>query len=220
MSNGYTGNVAVGGPADERVLAGLTIRKVAVGPMNNNCYLLRCDRTGEQLLIDAANDAQTLLSLIGKAGLATVVTTHQHWDHIQALETIVGTTGADTIASAEDAPAIPVRTAHLVGDGDAVTVGEIPLQIVHLVGHTPGSIAVLYAPESGGPHLFTGDSLFPGGPGNTEGDAERFTSLMDDLERKIFGPLPDETWVYPGHGADTTLGAERPSLPEWRARGW
>ena len=104
-----------------------------------------------------------------------------------------------------------MRTAQLVGDGDEVTVGRVPLRIVHLVGHTPGSIAVLYEPADGSPHLFTGDSLFPGGPGNTQGDPERFHSLMDDLERKIFGPLPDETWVYPGHGKDTTLGAERPA---------
>jgi glyoxylase-like metal-dependent hydrolase (beta-lactamase superfamily II) len=216
----YTGNVTVGGPADERALPGLSIRKVSVGPMDNNCYLLRCTETGEQLLIDAANDAETLLSLAGDAGLATVVTTHQHWDHIQALETVIGATDATTVASAEDAPAIPVRTAQLVGDGSEITVGRVPLQIIHLVGHTPGSIAVLYQPGEGAPHLFTGDSLFPGGPGNTQGDPERFTSLMDDLERKIFGLLPDETWVYPGHGRDTTLGDERPHLSEWRGRGW
>ncbi|HSP36656.1 MAG TPA: MBL fold metallo-hydrolase [Frankiaceae bacterium] len=215
----YTGNVIVGGPADERDLPGLSIRKVSVGPMDNNCYLLRCAETGEQLLIDAANDAETLLGLVGDAGLSTVVTTHQHWDHIQALEAVVGPTDAQTVASAEDAPAIPVRTSLLVGDGDEIAVGRVPLQIIHLVGHTPGSIAVLYQPTEGAPHLFTGDSLFPGGPGRTT-SPEDFTSLMDDLERKVFGQLPDETWVYPGHGKDTTLGAERPHLGEWRARGW
>jgi glyoxylase-like metal-dependent hydrolase (beta-lactamase superfamily II) len=216
----YTGDVSVGGAADERELSALTIRKVSVGPMDNNAYLLRCTATGEQLLIDAANDPDTLLGLIGEPGLATVVTTHQHWDHVQALETVAARTGATTVATAEDAPAIPVRTSHLVGDGDEITVGQVPLRIITLVGHTPGSLAVLYSPSDGHPHLFTGDSLFPGGPGNTQGDGERFTSLMDDLERKVFGPLPDETWVYPGHGRDTTLGAERPSVPEWRARGW
>lgn len=216
----YTGDVTVGGAADERELPALSIRKVSVGPMDNNAYLLRCAVTGEQLLIDAANDAETLLDLAGEPGLATVVTTHQHWDHVQALETVAARTGAATVATAEDAPAIPVRTSHLVDDGDEITVGRVSLRIITLAGHTPGSLAVLYSPEDGTGHLFTGDSLFPGGPGNTQGDGERFTSLMDDLERKVFGPLPDETWVYPGHGRDTTLGAERPSVPEWRARGW
>jgi glyoxylase-like metal-dependent hydrolase (beta-lactamase superfamily II) len=108
----------------------------------------------------------------------------------------------------------------LVKDGDAVTVGGHSLSVIHLVGHTPGSIALLWEDPAGPPQLFTGDSLFPGGPGNTWGNAEAFTSLMDDLERKVFGVLPDETLVHPGHGAGTTLGAERPSIPEWRARGW
>jgi glyoxylase-like metal-dependent hydrolase (beta-lactamase superfamily II) len=116
-----------------------------------------------------------------------------------------------------------VPTAELVSHGDVISVGDARLSVIHLRGHTPGSIALCY--DAGGeladqPHLFTGDSLFPGGPGNTQGDAARFGSLMDDLEERIFGALPDGTWVYPGHGADTTLGAERPSVPEWRARGW
>jgi glyoxylase-like metal-dependent hydrolase (beta-lactamase superfamily II) len=215
----YSGNVTVGGPADTRELAGLTISKVSVGPMDNNCYLLRCTDTGDQLLIDAANDPQVLLGLVGEAGLSTIVTTHQHWDHVQALEEVSRATGASTVAHPADESAIPVPTARAVDDGDEVQVGRIPLRIVHLVGHTPGSIAVLYSPTDEPPHLFTGDSLFPGGPGRTT-SPEDFTSLMDDLERKIFGPLPDETWVYPGHGKDTTLGVERPALPEWRERGW
>ena len=124
-----------------------------------------------------------------------------------------------TVASPEDAPALPVRTSHPVADDDQIQVGTVPLRIIKLVGHTPGSIAVLYEPTDGAPHLFTGDSLFPGGPGRTT-NPDDFASLMDDLERKVFGPLPDETWVYPGHGKDTTLGVERPQLAEWRARGW
>jgi glyoxylase-like metal-dependent hydrolase (beta-lactamase superfamily II) len=108
----------------------------------------------------------------------------------------------------------------LVSDGDTVTVGQVTLKVIHLEGHTPGSVALLYDADPDAPHLWVGDSLFPGGPGNTNKDANRFKRLMDDLERKVFQPLPDATWVYPGHGKDTTLGAERPSLPEWRARGW
>lgn len=218
--DGYTGRVAVGGPADVRHLPGLTITKVAVGPANNNAYLLRCTATGERLLIDAANEADTLLGLIGDEGLATVVTSHRHADHVQALAAVVAATGAATVAHPDDAPAIPVPISRLVRDGEEVAVGAVRLRAVHLVGHTPGSIALLYDADPAAPHLFTGDCLFPGGPGATFGDADAFTSLMDDLERKIFGPLPDATWIYPGHGNDTTLGAERPHLAEWRARGW
>ncbi|OHV46042.1 MBL fold metallo-hydrolase [Pseudofrankia sp. BMG5.36] len=217
---GYTGDVTVGGPADVRELPGLTVTKVAVGPFDNNCYLLRCTATGEQLLIDAANEPDTLLRVIGDEGLATVVTTHRHADHIQALSDIVAATGATTVAHPDDAPAIPVPTAALLRDGEAVRVGEVTLRAIHLVGHTPGSIALLHDADPAAPHLFTGDCLFPGGPGNTRNDAAAFTSLMDGLETKVFGPLPDTTWIYPGHGKDSTLGRERPHLAEWRTRGW
>ncbi|QXE37432.1 MBL fold metallo-hydrolase [Streptomyces sp. GMY02] len=215
----YSGAVKVGGPADVHELTALMISKVAVGPMENNAYLLRCRATGEQLLIDAANDAATLLTLIGDDGIASVVTTHRHGDHWQALAEVVGATGARTYAGRYDAEGIPVPTDVLVEDGDTVRVGEIGLTALHLVGHTPGSIALVYDDPHGHPHVFTGDCLFPGGPGRTTEPAD-FTSLMDGLEAKIFGPLPDETWIYPGHGNDTTLGAERPHLPAWRARGW
>jgi glyoxylase-like metal-dependent hydrolase (beta-lactamase superfamily II) len=218
--HGYTGDVTVGGPTDVRDLAELTVTKVAVGPYDNNCYLLRCSRTGEQLLIDAANEADRLLALAGDGGLATVVTTHRHFDHIQALEPVIAATGATTMAHEADAPAIAVPTARILHDGDDVTVGAVTLRVIHLVGHTPGSVALLYAADPAAPHLFTGDCLFPGGPGNTQKDPDRFASLLGGLEEKVFGPLPDATWVYPGHGHDTTIGAERPHLAEWRARGW
>ena len=220
----YTGEVTPGGPPDTRELPGLHLTKVSVGPFDNNCYLLRCTATGEQLLIDAANEPDRLLELVGPEGLATIVTTHRHPDHVQALEAVTNATGAEGVAHPDDAPALPVTPRRLVREGDEILVGRARLQVIHLVGHTPGSIALLYEPISAdgsiAPHLFTGDCLFPGGVGNTEKDAERFTSLIDDVERKVFGPLPDETWVYPGHGKDTTLGAERPHLYEWRQRGW
>ncbi|MGW2582562.1 MBL fold metallo-hydrolase [Streptomyces virginiae] len=215
----YTGEVKVGGPADVHELADLMISKVAVGPMNNNAYLLRCRATDEQLLIDAAAEAGTLLSLIGDDGIASVVTTHRHGDHWGALAEVVEATGARTYAGALDAEGIPVATDVLVADGDTVTVGRVSLTARHLVGHTPGSIALVYDDPHGHAHVFTGDCLFPGGPGRTT-RPEEFNSLMDGLEVKVFGALPDETWVYPGHGNDTTLGAERPHLSEWRARGW
>jgi glyoxylase-like metal-dependent hydrolase (beta-lactamase superfamily II) len=215
----YTGHVTQGGPPDVRELDDLVITKVSVRPMDNNCYLLRCRSTGEQVLIDAANEPDRLLEVIGDAGLSTVVTTHQHHDHWFGLADVVEATGARSVAHPDDAGALPVVD-ETVQDGDTIAVGTCQLEVIHLVGHTPGSIALLYRDPSGAPHLFTGDSLFPGGVGNTNKDVERFTSLINDVESKLFDRLPDETWFYPGHGNDSTLGAERPALPEWRARGW
>ncbi|MFI8998314.1 MBL fold metallo-hydrolase [Streptomyces sp. NPDC053542] len=216
----YTGAVKVGGPADVHELTDLMISKVAVGPMNNNAYLLRCRATDTQVLIDAAAEPDTLLGLIGRSGITSVITTHQHGDHWQALGEVVERTGARTFAGRYDAEGIPVPTDVLVDDGDTISVGRVTLTARHLVGHTPGSIALVYDDPHGHPHLFTGDCLFPGGVGNTRGNAKDFASLIDDVENKLFAQLPDETWVYPGHGADTTLGAERPHLAEWRERGW
>ncbi|MFE0316640.1 MBL fold metallo-hydrolase [Streptomyces albogriseolus] len=215
----YSGRVSVGGAADVHELKDLMITKVAVGPMENNAYLLRCRATDEQLLIDAANDAGTLLGMIGDDGIASVVTTHRHADHWQALAEVVAATGARTYAGRYDAEGIPVPTDTPVDDGDVIRVGQVELTARHLVGHTPGSIALVYDDPHGHPHVLTGDCLFPGGPGRTT-RPEEFNSLMDGLEAKVFDALPDETWVYPGHGNDTTLGTERPHLAEWRRRGW
>ncbi|MGY1815353.1 MBL fold metallo-hydrolase [Blastococcus sp. SYSU D00820] len=217
----YTGDVEVGGPADVRELPGLTISKLAVSEMANNAYLLRCTATGQQLLVDAAAEPGALLALVGDGGLATVVTTHGHWDHHRALPEVVEATGATTVAHPADAGDLPVPVQRPVGHGDTVQVGEQTLKVVHLRGHTPGSIALVWrGPDDAGVHVFTGDSLFPGGVGNTQKDPVRFASLFDDVEQRLFGTLPDGAWVYPGHGKDTTIGAERPSLPEWRAQGW
>ncbi|SCL15639.1 Glyoxylase, beta-lactamase superfamily II [Micromonospora nigra] len=215
----YSGNVTPGGTPAVRELDGLTITKVSVGPMDNNAYLLRCRTTGEQVLIDAANEAPRLLDLVGEAGLAAVVTTHQHMDHWVALEEVVAATGARALVHEEDRAGLPIE-AQTVAEGDTVAVGRCALEVIHVRGHTPGSIALLYRDPAGVPHLFTGDSLFPGGVGNTDQDPQRFAALIDDVEHKLFDRLPDETWFYPGHGDDSTLGAERASLPQWRARGW
>ena len=215
----YDGHVSPGGPAATRDLAALSITKVSVGSMDNNAYLLECRSTGDLLLVDAADDATTLLGLVGDRPLTRVVTTHRHRDHWQALAEVVGATGARTAAGAADVEGIPVPTDEPLADGDSVTVGDVSLSVTHLVGHTPGSVALLYADPEGHPHLFTGDCLFPGGVGKTAGPAD-FASLVDDVESKLFDRLPDDTWFYPGHGDDSTLGRERPALPEWRARGW
>jgi glyoxylase-like metal-dependent hydrolase (beta-lactamase superfamily II) len=214
----YTGDVTPGGPPAVRSLPGLTITKVSVGPMDNNAYLLRCNADGSQVLIDAANEAPRLLSLVGPS-LQAVITTHQHRDHTGALAEVVRATGAESLAHEADAAEIPVVTRTLT-DGETVAVGDCSLEVIHIVGHTPGSITLAYRDPSGTAHLWTGDSLFPGGVGNTRKNRKNFESLIGDVEMKLFGRFADDTWFYPGHGKDSTLGAERPSLPEWRARGW
>jgi glyoxylase-like metal-dependent hydrolase (beta-lactamase superfamily II) len=228
MTEHYTGEVSPGGEPDRRTAGSLEITKLAVDPqMHNNCYLLRCLDTGEQVLVDAADDAPRLLELVGDAGLTTVVTTHQHWDHHRALAEVVRATGARVIAGEPDADAITEQTGvavdQRVGQGDCIPVGTCSLAVIPVAGHTPGSICLVYddsSGESGRPHLWTGDCLFPGGVGNTQGDADRFQQLIGDVSSRIFDALPDETWFYPGHGNDSTLGAERPHLDEWRERGW
>ncbi|GLW69480.1 hydrolase [Kitasatospora phosalacinea] len=215
----YHGAVKVGGAPDVRELAHLIVTKVAVGPHDNNAYLLRCRATDEQLLIDAAADAPVLLETVGPR-LAAVVTTHRHRDHWGALAEVVAATGARTMAGRIDAEGIDVPTDLALEDGSVLRFGQVELTVRHLVGHTPGAIVLLYDDPQGHPHLFTGDCLFPGGIGNTWGDPAAFDSLFRDVNEKVFDVLPDETWVYPGHGNDTTLGAERPHLAEWRERGW
>ena len=215
----YLGRVKVGGPAAVHELAALTISKVSVGAMNNNAYLLRCRTTGEQLLIDAAAEPDRLLSLIGPDGLVAVVTTHGHGDHWQGLADVVAKTSARTFAHADDAPLIPVETEVFLADGDRLRFGAVELAVTHLVGHTAGSVVLTYDDPEGSPHTFTGDCLFPGGIGKTWSDAD-FDSLYAGVVGKIFERLPDETWIYPGHGDDTMLGVERPHLGEWLARRW
>ncbi len=215
----YNGRVTVGGPADVHELGGLAISKIAVGPYNNNSYLLRCRTTGAQVLVDAAAEPQRLLDLIGPEGVSLIITTHRHPDHWQALAEAKAATGAPTAAHIDDVEGIPVPTDLVLRDGDTIQVGDSSLTAIHLVGHTPGSIALLYDDPDGAPHLFTGDCLFPGGVGKTN-TPEQFDTLYGGVVTRIFDPLPDETWVYPGHGDDTTVGTERPQLAEWLERGW
>jgi glyoxylase-like metal-dependent hydrolase (beta-lactamase superfamily II) len=217
----YTGDVSSGGPTDQRDLPLLTIRKASVGAMSNNVYLLTCVRTGAQLLIDAADEPRRIRSLIdeGSGSLDVIVTTHQHWDHHRALAQVVASTSATTAAGEADADALPVIPDRRLVHGDTLAFGDITLDVLHLRGHTPGSVALAYDDPQGHTHIWTGDSLFPGGPGRTTNPKD-FNQLMDDLEARLFGRFPDETWFYPGHGDDSTVGAERPHLQEWRERGW
>jgi glyoxylase-like metal-dependent hydrolase (beta-lactamase superfamily II) len=215
----YSGHVSVGGPADVRELPNLVISKLAVGPMDNNAYLLRCTRTGAQLLIDAAAEPDRLLDLVGPNGLSAMVTTHRHQDHWGALAEVAEATGAPIYAHRADADAIGVAITNRVEEGDVIVVGDVALGTIHLVGHTPGSLVLTYDDPAGHNHLFTGDCLFPGGVGRTW-SPEDFDSLYAGVAEKIFGRFDDETWIYPGHGNDTILGHERPNLDEWRERGW
>ncbi len=215
----YSGHVEPGGPAISRTVAvggsDVEVRKLSVGDMDNNTYLLRDITSGEVLLIDAANDADRILAEIGDATLAGVVTTHGHWDHWQALDAVAEATGAPVWVHPADQEMVPRRADFAAADGGTISFGDAAVTLIHTPGHTPGSTCVLL----GGTHLFTGDTLFPGGPGNTFGSAEAFATIMQSLRERLF-TLPDETWVYPGHGDDTTLGRERPSLDEWQSRGW
>jgi glyoxylase-like metal-dependent hydrolase (beta-lactamase superfamily II) len=219
--NSYTGEVYVGGPVDVRELPGLTIAKLAVGRMSNNAYLLRCRTTGDGLLVDAADEPERLDQLVHLGGdaVTTVLTTHQHPDHWQALAHVVAQTGARTMTGAADAAGIPVPTDRPLHHGETVHLGDIELTVIALRGHTPGSVALHYHDPNGYDHLFTGDALFPGGVGRTI-TSTAFEQLINDVEERVFDIFGDDTWFYPGHGNDSTLGKERPHLDEWRERGW
>lgn len=215
----YSGNVSVGGPASVRELQRLTISKLAVGPMDNNTYLLRCAVSGAQVLIDAAAEPDRIMDLVGSDGLVAIITTHRHQDHWGALEQVRDRTGAPLIAHVDDIEGIDIPIDQAITEGHVVTFGDCALSSLHLVGHTPGSLVLGYDDPTGHNHLFTGDCLFPGGVGRTW-SAEDFELLYDGVVTKVFDMYDDETWIYPGHGDDTILGNERPHLTEWRDRGW
>jgi glyoxylase-like metal-dependent hydrolase (beta-lactamase superfamily II) len=209
-------------------LRDITIRRISVSEMNNNVYLLTAKASGAQLLIDAADDLPAIQQMIEDSAadttaapkLALIATTHQHWDHVRALPGLVEATGARSSAGVDDAEALPVPVDVLLHHGDVGNFDGFDITAVHLRGHTPGSIAYVYLDPEGPAHIFSGDSLFPGGVGNTQNDAARFTSLLNDVSERLFEAYPDNTVVHPGHGDPTTLGAERPHLAEWRERGW
>lgn len=218
----YDESANVNDQTEKTVLKGLSIRKISVSRMSNNAYLLSCRGSRSQLLIDAADEADLLLAAVEDGGgpLAAVVTTHQHWDHHRALAAVTRATGAPTLCGADDASGMPVPPDRVLRHGDHVEFGEVTLDVIHLRGHTPGSIALAYHDPEGPTHIFTGDSLFPGGVGNTKDPGQSFESLIEDVTTRVFDVYDDATVIHPGHGAGTTLGAERPHLDEWRERGW
>ncbi|MGO1538613.1 MAG: MBL fold metallo-hydrolase [Leucobacter sp.] len=212
-----------------------TVRRTFVSDMHNAVYLLTAKSSGEQILIDAADDLPALETLLregaddvataagASAQLRYIVTTHAHWDHTRAAEALRSKTGARIAIGRDDAPQLRaergVDADVLLEHGDTVEVDGIRLSVISLVGHTPGSVAA--ATQDGDPTLlFTGDSLFPGGVGNTGDDPERFGTLYRDVTARLFDRFPDTSVVYPGHGNETTLGDERPHLTAWKERGW
>ena len=202
-------------------VADITVTKASVSDMDNNTYLLVPDE-GSALLIDAADSPDLLKKLIGENKLGHILTTHRHHDHLQALKAIADSCDAQILAGEDDAHAITDETGVVsepVWDNDHFVVGDSLLEIIGLVGHTPGSIAVALAPDECTAHIFTGDSLFPGGVGKTN-SREDFDQLLDDVTKKIFDVFDDDTVIHPGHGNATTLGAERGQLEQWRQRGW
>jgi len=211
-------------------LPAVTLRRISVSEMSNNVYVLTAKKSGVQVLIDAADDAGAIRDLLESASqdtpcpleLRAVLTTHAHWDHIRALSEFIGE-GVQTAAGAQDAASIEeeknVAIDRRLNHAEVLTFDGIALDVIALRGHTPGSVAFVYPVEDGPTHIFTGDSLFPGGVGKTW-SAEDFTSLLNDVEARLFADFDDDTIIHPGHGDPTTLGAERAELPAWRERGW
>ncbi len=191
------------------------IDKVVVGPFENNAFVLRCLQSGEAVLIDAANEHELLIPLSQATGVRRVLTTHGHWDHIQAV-VAARDAGIDVGIAAGDADMISGYD-FVIDDDDVIEVGSLRLRTIHNPGHTPGSTSFLL---EGHPVLFTGDTLFPGGPGNTNAHEQAsFDTIINSIDRRLFTLAPD-TLVMPGHGLDTTIGTERPHLDEWVRRGW
>jgi glyoxylase-like metal-dependent hydrolase (beta-lactamase superfamily II) len=190
------------------------IEKLVVGPMENNVFVVRAKNTGDALIVDAANEHELLLEVSRATGVRRVLSTHGHWDHIQAVEALRDA-GIDVGISAEDASMLPSYD-FVIPDDDAIELGGLRLRTIHNPGHTPGSMSFLL---EGHPIVFSGDTLFPGGAGNTSFPGGDFAQIIESIDRKLF-TLPEETLVLPGHGLDTTIGSERPHLQEWADRGW
>lgn len=197
----------------------LRLTKRSVGEMDNNVYVLSCVATGASLVVDAAARADLIREAIGDTTPLAVVQTHGHWDHVRAWDDLAEDPGLPVWGHEGDADLFPHPVDRALADGDVLAVGELAVEVLHVPGHTPGSLLLLVRGEER-PHLLSGDSLFPGGPGNTWDDPVKFDQLMTGLEEDVFARLPDETRVHPGHGDGTTLGHERPSLGAWRERGW
>lgn len=222
-------------PSDQLIYSSrlVSLRCLVVSEMQNNVYLFTNKISGQQLLVDAADDFEAISTWVQAVAQADgplpqtrvtdLVTTHSHWDHIRALPQAVSTWSPRTWAGATDAPAITqqegVQVEQLLTGGERLTLAGLPFEVIALRGHTPGSIALVYREEGQAPLIVTGDSLFPGGVGKTQSPQD-FAQLLGDVEARLFQVFEDATLILPGHGPSTTLGAERPQLEDWRQRGW
>lgn len=214
----YTGHVEPDGPWQDRLDGPVHIRKLSVGSMDNNVYIVRCTATDRSLVVDVADRPARIREALADSEPIAAVQTHGHWDHVRAWADLHEDPGLQVWGHDGDARLFPYPLDRSLEHGDRLAVGALEVEVLHVPGHTDGSLLYLVHGQDRH-HLFTGDTLFPGGHGRTE-DLAAHELIMDGLERRIFDRLPDETWVYPGHGDDTTLGTERPDLPAWRARGW
>ncbi|MDA8038393.1 MAG: MBL fold metallo-hydrolase [Actinomycetota bacterium] len=191
------------------------IHKVVVGPLANNVFVVRCKATGDSLLVDAANEHGKLLELCGRLGVRKIVETHGHWDHIQAVPELRDA-GYEVAVTRADAGMLPSYDL-LLEDDSVLEVGRLRVRTIHTPGHTPGSMCFRI---EGSPVLLSGDTLFPGGAGNTKTDLGDFDRIIESIDRRLYAVLGDDVVVMPGHGDDTTIGTERPRIDEWAARGW
>jgi len=191
------------------------IHKVVVGPMDNNVYVLRCKQTGDAVLLDAANEHDRLLDLAQRLNVRQVLETHGHWDHIQAVPEMRDA-GYSVYVTQQDAGMLPSYD-EILDDDSVIDVGRLKLHTMHTPGHTPGSMCFLV---EGSPVMFSGDTLFPGGPGNTSFEGGDFPTIIRSIEDRLFSKLDAETIILPGHGDQSTIGEERPHLQEWVDRGW
>jgi glyoxylase-like metal-dependent hydrolase (beta-lactamase superfamily II) len=192
----------------------MLVTKLTLGPYDNNVYVVACERTGESVVIDASFDAAQIAAATAGTTVRAILLTHGDGDHIDALADLQARLGVPVAIHPADAARLATPPDFLLNEGESVTVGDGSLRIIHTPGHTPGCVCFHFEDT-----LIAGDTLFPGGPGATRGDKERFAQIIDSIRDKLF-PLPDDTLVRPGHGADTTIGTERPHLQEWIERGW